>query len=98
MNLNRCVQAIKRIYVNLIDLEHAGHKGNAEVVQKFPTEVELSEYTKNSRKIYRRNLVPDGSLLELLLRHILDPQPGKVETSRNGKRAKGSIIRACSGP
>ena len=98
MNLNRFVQAIKRIYVNLIDLEHAGHKGNAEVVQKFPTEVELSEYTKHSKKIYWRDFVHRGSLLELLLRHIWFPRPEKVETSRNRKRAKRSIKRACSGP
>ena len=94
MNLNRFVQAIKRIYVNLVDLEHAGHKGNTEVVQKFLTEVALSDYTKSSGKIYRRDLVPPGSLLELLLRHIWDPQSEKVETSRNRKRAKGSTVHA----
>lgn len=79
------MQAIKRIYVNLVDLEEAGHKGDAEVRQ-FPTEVALSEYTKDTKKIYKRKLVHNGSLLELLLRHIWDPQPEKAETSRNPKR------------
>jgi len=88
MNLIQFVQAIKRIYVNLVDLEHAGHKGNAEIVQQFPTEVALSEYTKESGKIYERELVPPGSLLELLLRRIWNPQPEKVETSRNRNRVK----------
>jgi len=59
------VQAIKRIYVNLVDLEHIGHQGNEEVVQRFPTEVALSEYTKGSGKIYKRKLVPPGSLLKV---------------------------------
>ena len=94
MNLNRFVQAIKLIYVNLVDLEHAGHKGNAEGVQQFSTEVALSKYTLNSGKIYRRDLVPPGSLLRLLLRRIWDPQPEKVETSRNRKRAKRSTVHA----
>jgi hypothetical protein len=90
MSLIKFVQAIQRIYVNLIDLEHAGHQGNAEVVRQFPTEVALSEYTKDNGKIYRRSLVPPGSLLELLLRHIWDPQPEKVETSRNRNHKKRS--------
>ena len=88
MNLIQLVQAIKRIYVNLVDLEHAGLKGNAEDVQQFPTEVALSEYTKESRKIYWRDEVPPGSLLELLLRHIWDPQPEKVEACRSRKPKK----------
>ena len=82
------MQAIKRIYVNLVDLEHAGHQGGAEVVRKFPTELALSEYTKDTRKIYRMGLVPRRSLLELLLRRIWNPQPEKVETNRKHKRAK----------
>ena len=82
------MQAIKRIYVNLVDLEHAGHQGGAEVVRKFPTEVALSEYTKDTGKIYKWKLVPRHSLLELLLRRIWDPQPEKVETNRNRKRKK----------
>jgi len=86
MNLIQFVQAIQLIYVNLVDLERAGHKGDVEVVQQFPTEVALSEYTKETRKIYPRKMVPCGSLLELLLRHIWDPQPEKVETSRNRNR------------
>ena len=82
------MQAIKRIYVNLVDLEHAGRKGDGEVVRQFPTEVALSEYTTASQNIYKRKLVRGGSLLELLLRHIWDPQPEKVEASRNRKRKK----------
>jgi hypothetical protein len=58
MNLIQPVQAIKRIYVNLIDLEHAGHQGSGEVVKQFPTEVALSDYTKESGKIYWRDAVP----------------------------------------
>ena len=82
------MQAIKSIYVNLIDLEHAGRKGDGELVQQFPTEVALSDYTKESTKFYDRGSVDPGSLLELLLRRILDPQPEKVEASRNRKRKK----------
>jgi hypothetical protein len=84
------VQAIKRIYVNLVDLEHAGHHGNIEVVRPFPTEVALSEYTKSSEKFYWRDSVPRGSLLKLLLRHIWNPRPEKVETSCSRKRVKRS--------
>ncbi len=88
MSLIQLVYAIKRIYVNLVDLEHAGRKGDAEVVRQFPTEFALSEYTKESGKIYKSKLVPPGSLLELLLRRIWDPQPERVETSHNRERMK----------
>lgn len=81
-------QAIKRLYINIVDLEHEGHKGNVNTVQKFPSEVALSEYTLRTKKIYRRNLVPKGSLLELLLRHILSPQPKKAGKDRTGSHKK----------
>ena len=89
MNLIQLVQAIKRIYVNLVDLEHAGR---AEDVQQFPTEVALSEYTKESGKIYWRDEVPPGSLLELLLRHIWDPQPEKVDASRSREHKQSTGV------
>lgn len=91
MNLIQPVQAIKRIYVNMVDLEQAGHQGKGEVVQRFPTEVALSQYTIVSRKIYWREWVPPKSLLELLLRHIKDPQPEKAEAGRIRKHKKKTI-------
>ena len=71
-------QLIKGLYINLVDLEHEGYRGNVGTVQQFPSEVALSEYTQRTGKFYPREAVPERSLLKSLLRHILSPQLKQV--------------------
>ena len=72
----------------MVDLEHEGHRGSVGAVQRFPTEVALSEYTIEMRKIYPRARVPKKSLLEFLLRHILNPRPRRRERVVRGHKKK----------
>jgi len=81
-------QAIKRLYINMIDLEHEGHLGSVDAVQRFPTEVALSEYTKKTGNFYERGLVPEESLLRFLLRQILNPRPEKAGKDRTGNHKR----------
>ena len=89
------MQAIKRLKVNEVDLEHEGHLGNVGTVPRFPTMVALSEYSRRTGRSYRKDLVPCKSLLKILQRHILDPQPEQAEnmrmddTRRKMERRKG---------
>ena len=85
-------QAIKGLYINLVDLEHEGHRGNVGTVQQFQSEVALSEYTLGTKKVFNRRRVPKRSLLKLLLRNILYPQSkkaGKIEWATIGRNLRG---------
>jgi hypothetical protein len=60
-------QAIRKIHINLVDLV------DRQKVVRFPTEKALSKYSIDNDKICPRWMVPKGSLLEKLLRHIFNP-------------------------
>lgn len=75
-DLIRCItisssfQAIKNTYVNLVDLVDACS------LEHFATEKDLSKYSLATGRIFPRKDVPRGSLLEMLLRNILNPGTG----------------------
>ena len=56
------------LYVNTVDLEHEGHLGNVANVPWFPNEVKLGEYSRRKGRLYRKDSVPQKSLLKLLQR------------------------------
>ena len=95
MYLIDLAQAIKRLYINMVDLEHEGHQGKVDTVQQFPSEVTLNEYTRITGRFYQKDLVPRKSLLKFLQRHILDSQPEKTDKDRvsnhkkKGEKQKG---------
>ncbi|TFK67489.1 hypothetical protein BDN72DRAFT_770668 [Pluteus cervinus] len=92
--LRECRALVTSTHVNLVDLLAFNNTG--EEVCKFPSEVALSEYTIATEKYFPRNDANAGSLLELLLRHILNPSLGRGRrgggnhsSRRNGGRGGG---------
>ena len=79
------VQVVLRMHVNLVDLVH----GSKEEVTIFETEIELSEYTKETEKFFPKEDAKDGGVLRALRRHILVPREDKSSSKRN-KYHKGS--------
>ena len=73
-------------HVNLVDL--LSHKSTGERIHKFPSEVALSEYTIRTEKYFPRNDANAGSLLERLLRNILNPSLGRGERSGGSGRGR----------
>ncbi|TFK93886.1 hypothetical protein K466DRAFT_580523 [Polyporus arcularius HHB13444] len=71
--LKQCRRAVVTSHINICDLLDAPFLGTAPT--RFPTEVALSVYTRSFGKIFPRDEVEAGSLLEYLLRHILNPRP-----------------------
>ena len=85
------LQLVTNTHVNLVDLVDAG---GTNVVTRFPSEKALSTYTLATKKIFPRENVHAGGLLEALLRHILNPpdepkQQGLARKNRR-KRSRGS--------
>ncbi|KNZ77607.1 hypothetical protein J132_04974 [Termitomyces sp. J132] len=70
--LKACREAVQAAHVNLVDL--VDHPNTGEPVQLFTTEVELSEYTRESKKFFPKENAYAGGLLKYLLRHIIDPR------------------------
>ncbi|KAJ3509035.1 hypothetical protein NMY22_g16427 [Coprinellus aureogranulatus] len=60
----------KETHVNLVELMETSIPDGE--MPKFKTEEDLAEYTLLTRQIFPRALVPKGSILEDLLRHISD--------------------------
>jgi hypothetical protein len=67
--LTCAMQAIKGVYVNIVDLVDSRTRGKR--VDTFHTLAELSEYSQETRKIFPRNQASAGNLLKYLLREIL---------------------------
>ncbi|EJF58241.1 hypothetical protein DICSQDRAFT_67423, partial [Dichomitus squalens LYAD-421 SS1] len=69
--IGKCREILNSLHVNLVDFIHRPNP--EEPVRTFKDEVALSKYTLETGRTYPRNDVPKGSLLECLLRHILEP-------------------------
>ena len=82
----KSVQAVEKIYVNIVDLVDAPNTG--EPVHVFATELQLSAYTKATGKYYPEENAMAGGLLRFLLRHIISPrtEPKRRMTSRKRRR------------
>ncbi|KAG1728065.1 uncharacterized protein EDB91DRAFT_1350209 [Suillus paluster] len=84
--LESCREAVKATYVNIVDLIDTGVTEGAVTV--FVSEVELSEYTKRTGKIFPRDNVHAGGLLKYLLRRIMNPRPERVSGRKTQSRRK----------
>ena len=86
------LQLVTDTHVNLVDLVDAG---GTRTVKRFPTEKALSTYTLMTRKIFPRENVHAGGLLQALLRRIHHPrrppkpkEQGRARKNRR-KRSRG---------
>ncbi|KAI0040135.1 hypothetical protein FA95DRAFT_1503284 [Auriscalpium vulgare] len=78
-------QAVLSAHVNLVDLVWSRGEG---VVEIFPSEKALSEYTISSGKFFPSDEARAGGVLRYLLRHILHPRDENTR-GRGGKRGRG---------
>jgi hypothetical protein len=69
------MQVISGRHVNIVDLIHWARNGEMEWVQIFRTLKELSDYSYESNKIYQRDQIGKGEVLQYLLRHISKVRP-----------------------
>ena len=81
---------LQKSHVNLVDFIDHPESG----VKTFPTEKALSDYTRAEGKYFPREEVETGSLLNTLLRHILNPRAERVrqpnqERGRGRRRRRG---------
>ncbi|KAH9071090.1 hypothetical protein EDB83DRAFT_2289821 [Lactarius deliciosus] len=77
--LRDCRNAVRKKYVNLVDLVH----GSKKEVQIFKTEKELSKYTLATGKIFPKAAAKDGGVLRDLRRQIFAPREGKNSSRKN---------------
>ncbi|TDL15743.1 hypothetical protein BD410DRAFT_902445 [Rickenella mellea] len=70
-DLEVCQATVKRTHVNIVDLVDT--QRTLRRVEVFPSEVELSKYTKETRKYFPPKNAYAGGLLRYLLRHITNP-------------------------
>ncbi|KAI0263439.1 hypothetical protein BC834DRAFT_827594 [Gloeopeniophorella convolvens] len=87
--LSACRKAVVKKYVNLVDLVQAPTRP----VHLFPTEKELSDYTKRTKKFFPREEARDGGVLRALRRQIHNPgesHPPHDGQQRRGKKVKGT--------
>lgn len=80
-------QKVKATHVNIVDFIEAPLSGASIVT--FESELALSEYTKDTTKYFPRDDVNSGSLLQYLLRRIMNPP-----VNRRGKAARRGRITA----
>ena len=71
----------------MVDLEHEGHLGNVDGVQRFPNEAALKGYSQRTGRLYQRASVPGKSLLKSLQRNLPDPRP--EQTHMDNRKKKG---------
>ncbi|PMD60523.1 uncharacterized protein K444DRAFT_394650 [Hyaloscypha bicolor E] len=62
-------EAVRRTYVNIVDLIEWGRSGSEEKVQTFYDVAELRAYTKETGKIFRNTFNQEGG--NVVLRHLL---------------------------
>ena len=73
-------------HVNLVDFIQPPPDG---VITSFPSEVELSVYTRATERYFPRDALKEESLLTCLLRNILRPSVGRRKNKgRNRDRGK----------
>ncbi|KAI0637823.1 hypothetical protein C8Q77DRAFT_393144 [Trametes polyzona] len=83
--LKACRRKVRATHVNLVDFIEAPLAGKP--VTTFKTEVELSEYTRENGKFFPRDDVYAGSLLQYLLRQILNPPARRTGDANTSRRA-----------
>ncbi|KAJ6448248.1 hypothetical protein C8R45DRAFT_850414, partial [Mycena sanguinolenta] len=67
-----CQMALRQVHVNIVDLiDWAKSDSSAQPPERFDTQEELAEYTRETRKFFRLEDAED-TLLEFLLRHVRD--------------------------
>jgi hypothetical protein len=71
---------MEKIHVNLVDLVCEPNN-----IRIFATEVDLSDYTMETGKIFPKENAYAGGLLRYLLRHIINPD---VKRGTKGKRRR----------
>ncbi|KDR67098.1 hypothetical protein GALMADRAFT_130478 [Galerina marginata CBS 339.88] len=90
--LEECRKAVTSTHVNLVDLTtRSGH------IRIFSSVEELSEYTMENDKIFPRDNVYAGDLLQHLLRHIFNPGMDSGRGGSGNKRRGGRGRRAGRG-
>ena len=84
------LQVVTDTHVNLVDLVDAG---GTQIVTVFPSEKALSMYTLTTKKIFPRENVHAGGLLEALLRRIFyppdEPKQQGLARKKRQKRSRG---------
>jgi len=73
--LKECSAAVLRKHVNLVDLVQGSRA--RENITIFESEIELSEYTKKTKKFFPKEDAADGGVLRALRRHILVPRESR---------------------
>ncbi|KAK0203985.1 hypothetical protein DFS33DRAFT_850485 [Desarmillaria ectypa] len=87
-SISACRAAIEGVFVNICDL--VDYPSTHSWPPLFPTEVELAEYSRSSRKIYPKDNAKAGGLLRFLLRKISHPSRNRgVSSGRGGRRGRG---------
>ena len=90
LSMRNSLQLVTNTHVNIVDLVDAG---GTQVVTNFPSEKALSTYTLATKKIFPRENVHAGGLLQALLRRILHPpdEPKQQRRARKNhqKRSRG---------
>ncbi|KAF7782876.1 hypothetical protein Agabi119p4_2252 [Agaricus bisporus var. burnettii] len=88
MTVVECKILIEGKFINLVDLVDARTDSNR-VIRHFANEVELSVYTLSRGKVFPRKHIEAGSLLEYLLRNIVNPNPDRHDPTQSPKKGKG---------
>ncbi|OJA12933.1 hypothetical protein AZE42_09300 [Rhizopogon vesiculosus] len=91
--LKLCRKAVKKTYVNIVDLIDTNMTG--EPVTVFASELKLSEYTKQTGKFFPRDNIYAGSLLRYLLRCIMNPRP-EFASKRKTRSKRTGVTKATS--
>ncbi|OJA12927.1 hypothetical protein AZE42_09298 [Rhizopogon vesiculosus] len=91
--LKSCRKAVKKTHVNIVDLIDT--KMTGEPVTVFASELKLSEYTKQTGKIFPRDNAYAGGLLRYLLRRIMNPRP-EVASGRKTRSKRTSVTKVTS--
>ncbi|XP_006460537.1 hypothetical protein AGABI2DRAFT_220577 [Agaricus bisporus var. bisporus H97] len=78
--VEECKKLINGKFINLIDLIDA-RDHNVDIIH-FATEQQLSEYTRETKKIFPREHEEAGTLLRYLLRHIMHPDPNRRDPTQ----------------
>ena len=71
-------KVIRGLHVNIVDLIEWARRGETGKVQIFRTVKELSDYSYQNNKIYRKNQLGAGAVLSHLLREIRKEQHDQV--------------------
>ncbi|KAI9001215.1 hypothetical protein BD414DRAFT_474009 [Trametes punicea] len=93
-DVKSCQRKVKATHVNIVDFIEAPLSGKP--IRTFNTELELSKYTRETKKFFPRYDVNAGSLLRSLLRQIMNPYARRASVAKSGLKAqaKEAIVPA----